>query len=198
MLFKNKYCLMFFVILARKSSMGMMRAGFLKYFVTIVFLMVLGGVGMAFEIESPAFNADETIPAKYTCSGEDISPALRWRDIPDGAVSLAVVCDDPDAPGGSWVHWVIYNIAARLGGLDEAVFQKEQLGDGVFQGVNDFHRFGYNGPCPPPGRPHRYVFTVYALDTFLQCRGEVNKQTLLQAMKGHILGQVSLIGKYGR
>lgn len=153
---------------------------------------------MAFEIESPAFGPDEVIPARYTCMGEDVSVPLIWKGAPERTVSFAVICDDPDAPSGSWVHWVIYNIAPRLNALNEGVIQKEKSEDGSLQGLNDFHKIGYYGPCPPPGAPHRYVFTIYALDTVLYLKGEVIKQSLLQAMKGHILAQASLMGKYGR
>ncbi len=153
---------------------------------------------MAFEIESPAFGPDEVIPARYTCTGEDVSVPLIWKGAPERTVSFAVICDDPDAPSGSWVHWVIYNIAPRLNALNEGVIQKEKSEDGSLQGLNDFHKIGYHGPCPPPGAPHRYVFTIYALDTGLYLKGDVTKQSLLQAMKGHILAQAFLIGRYGR
>ncbi len=153
---------------------------------------------MAFEIESSAFKAHEVIPVKYTCSGDDVSPSLIWREAPGGTVSLAIICDDSDAPGGSWVHWIIYNIPSDLAGLSEAVAQEERIGERICQGVNGFCKIGYNGPCPPPGRPHRYVFTIYALDTFLHLKGEVDKQDLLQAMDGHILEDASLTGEYGR
>lgn len=153
---------------------------------------------MAFEIESPAFGSGEVVPARYTCAGEDVSVPLNWKGAPERTVSFAVICDDPDAPSGSWVHWVIYNIAPRLNALNEGVVQKEQSEDGSLQGFNDFHKIGYNGPCPPHGAPHRYVFMIYALDTVLYLKGEVVKQSLLQAMKGHILAQASLIGRYGR
>lgn len=153
---------------------------------------------MAFEIESPAFGPDEVIPARYTCTGEDVSVPLIWKGAPERTVSFAVICDDPDAPSGSWVHWVIYNIAPHLNALNEGIIQKEKLEDRSLQGLNDFHKIGYNGPCPPPGAPHRYIFTIYALDTILHLKGNVAKQSLLQAMKGHILAQASLIGRYGR
>lgn len=153
---------------------------------------------MALEMKSSAFRPNETIPVKHTCSGEDVSPPLSWQDVPQGTVSLALICDDPDAPGGSWVHWVIYNIPADSTDMPEGVAQEERIGEWIYQGVNDFNRIGYNGPCPPRGRPHRYIFTIYALDTTLDFRGKVNKESLLRAMKGHVLGQGSLIGKFGR
>lgn len=164
----------------------------------IIFLLCWGGISLAFEIESPVFGPDEIIPLAYTCSGRDISPSLRWKDAPANTMSFAIICDDPDAPGGSWVHWVIYNIAPHLDEMLEAVPQQKELENGVVQGFNDFHRIGYNGPCPPKGKPHRYIFTMYALDTMFHFQGEVNKPALLKAMEGHILAQASLTGKYGR
>ncbi|MFH1692439.1 MAG: YbhB/YbcL family Raf kinase inhibitor-like protein [Candidatus Omnitrophota bacterium] len=155
-------------------------------------------MSLAFEIGSPAFKSDETIPVAYTCSGKDISPSLKWNDVPAGTAAFAIICDDPDAPGGSWVHWVIYNIPPHLDELLEAIPQEEKLKNGAVQGFNDFHRIGYNGPCPPSGRPHRYIFTIYALDMMLYFRGEVDKASLLKAMEGHILAQASLMGRYGR
>lgn len=137
------------------------------------------------------------IPAKYTCDGDDVSPPLEWTGIPQGTKSLALICDDPDAPVGTWVHWVIWNIPATLNGLAEDVPPDPQLPDGSRQGISDFRRPGYGGPCPPSG-VHRYYFKVYALDAMLELPSGTRKADLLKAMNGHILAEGQLMGKYRR
>ena len=149
-------------------------------------------------ISSDAFNDSTSIPVEYTCDGEDHSPALSWDTIPVGTQSIALIVDDPDAPGKTWVHWVIYNIPADSSGLPAAVPKNKTLDGGSLQGTNDFGRIGYNGPCPPPGKPHRYFFKVYALDTTLTLKSGATKSQLEAAMSGHILAQGEMIGKYGR
>ena len=149
-------------------------------------------------ISSDAFKAGSNIPVEYTCDGEDCSPALSWDTVPAGTQSIALIVDDPDAPGKTWVHWVIYNIPANTTGLPAAVPKNKTLDDGSLQGKNDFGRIGYNGPCPPPGKPHRYFFKVYALDTTLSLKSGATKSQLEAAMSGHILAQGSMIRKYGR
>jgi Raf kinase inhibitor-like YbhB/YbcL family protein len=137
------------------------------------------------------------IPKKYTCDGEDISPPLAWTGVPDGAKSVALVSDDPDAPRGTWVHWVVWNIPADKGGLAENVPKNASLQDGTKQGVTDFRRPGYGGPCPPGG-VHRYYFKVYALDAALELPDSTTKADLVKAMEGHVLAEGSLMGKYTR
>ena len=149
------------------------------------------------KLVSSAFSEGGMIPSQYTCDGKDISPPLQWSDVPEGVKSFALICDDPDAPMGTWVHWVIYNIPDTLRQLPEAVPATEKLSDGTLQGKNDFKRFGYGGPCPPGGT-HRYFFKLYALDTKLDLAPGATKAQLLDAMKGHILAEAQLIGKYGR
>jgi hypothetical protein len=149
-------------------------------------------------ISSDAFKAGSSIPVEHTCDGEDRSPALSWDAAPAGTRSIALIVDDPDAPGKTWVHWVIYNIPANTTGLPGAVPKNKTLDDGSLQGKNDFGRIGYNGPCPPPGKPHRYFFKVYALDTTLSLKSGATKSQLETAMSGHILAQGEMIGKYGR
>jgi Raf kinase inhibitor-like YbhB/YbcL family protein len=148
-------------------------------------------------ITSDAFSEGQTIPKKFTCDGPDVSPPLSWSDVPTGAQSLALIADDPDAPVGTWVHWVIYNMDANTRELPEGVEKKDELSIGL-QGRNDFRRIGYGGPCPPPGKPHRYFFKLYALDTKLNLKSGATKAEVEQAMKGHILGQTELMGRYGR
>ena len=149
-------------------------------------------------ITSAAFSEGQTIPKKFTCDGPDLSPPLSWKDVPAGTQAFALISDDPDAPVGTWVHWVIYNLAGSTHGLPEGLEKQDQLSNGVLQGRNDFRRIGYGGPCPPPGKPHRYFFKLYALDAKLSLKPGATKAELEQEMKGHILGQAELVGRYGR
>lgn len=157
------------------------------------------GVVMALTISSPAFEPMQPMDAKYTCEGQDLSPPLSWTGVPAGAKSLALICDDPDAPDPSaprmtWVHWVLYNLPPATQGLPEGV-KPTQLPSGTAEGTNDWRRTGYGGPCPPIGR-HRYFFKIYALDTVLPDLGRPTKAQLEQAMQGHILGKAELVGTY--
>jgi Raf kinase inhibitor-like YbhB/YbcL family protein len=149
------------------------------------------------KLTSSAFEAGGMIPKKYTCDGQDISPPLSWSDVPGGAKSLALIADDPDAPAGTWVHWVAWNIPVTARGLDENVPKRDQLADGSKQGTSDFRRVGYGGPCPPSGT-HRYFFKLYALDTTFTLPASTTKKDLEKAMQNHILGQAELMGKYSR
>ena len=152
---------------------------------------------MAFELTSTAFGQGEPIPRRYTCDGEDISPPLQWSDPPQGTQSFALIADDPDAPMGTWVHWVLYNIPAQARSLPEAVSSDAELPDGSRHGQNSWRRLGYGGPCPPSGT-HRYFFKLYALDAQLDLAAGTNKKQLLRAMEGHILAQAELMGTYTR
>jgi len=152
---------------------------------------------MDIKITSSAFNEGGMIPEKYTCDGEDISPPLEWTGVPEETKSLALISDDPDAPMGTWVHWVIFNIPANVSKLNENIPSQEVLADGVKQGKNDFNKIGYGGPCPPGGT-HRYYFKLYALDTNLDSDPGITKEELLKTMEGHILAQGQLMGKYSR
>jgi len=162
------------------------------------FLILFGGEAMALRIESPAFQAKEKIPQKHTCDGMDLSPPLLWSGAPAGTKSFALISDDPDAPMGTWVHWVIYDIPPESQGLPESVPKTGRLADGARQGVTDFRQVGYGGPCPPPGKPHRYFFKLYALDTVLDLPPKATKADLLVAMNGHVLAQAELVGLYQR
>jgi Raf kinase inhibitor-like YbhB/YbcL family protein len=152
---------------------------------------------MTFELTSTTFAPGEPIPRQYTCDGDDISPPLQWGDPHEGAQSFALICDDPDAPGGTWVHWVLYNLPAGTRGLPEAVLPDGDLPDGGRHGKNSWRRLGYGGPCPPSGT-HRYYFKLYALDTVLDLDAGASKEQLLQAMEGHILAQAEVMGIYTR
>lgn len=153
---------------------------------------------MAFELRSSAFQQNQRIPKKYTCEGLDISVPLNWVEVPGGTLAFALIADDPDAPGGTWVHWVIYDLPSDLTHLSEAVPGKDQVEGGGKQGINDFRRVGYGGPCPPPGPVHRYFFKLYALDRTTVLPARATKRQLLEAMKGHILAEAQLVGTYSR
>ncbi len=153
---------------------------------------------MSIKLTSSAFGNESTIPTKHTCDGEDVSPPLGWTGLPGGTKSVALICDDPDAPVGTWVHWVIYDIPAALIALPEGVPPSEITPDGAKQGINDFRRTGYGGPCPPPGGPHRYFFKLYALDIEPGLPPGANKADLLRVMEGHLLGEGVLMGRYQR
>jgi Raf kinase inhibitor-like YbhB/YbcL family protein len=149
-------------------------------------------------LTSNTFSEGEPIPTKYTCDGADVSPPLQWCDAPPGTRSFALICDDPDAPMGNWVHWVLYGLPASISALPEKLPRSKELPNGARQGITDFKRIGYGGPCPPPGRPHRYFFKLYALDTELTLQAGATKQQLLTAMRGHVLAEDSLMGVYQR
>ena len=152
---------------------------------------------MEITLTSTAFIEGEYIPKKYTCDGENVSPPLEWSGIPAETKAIALICDDPDAPIGTWVHWVIFNIPSSINKLNEKVPGNKVLEDGTSQGSNDFRKIGYDGPCPPGGT-HRYFFKVYALDKRVELTPGARKSELLHEMNGHILAEGKLMGKYGR
>jgi len=156
-----------------------------------------GGKIMTLTITSKAFSEGGMIPVKYTCDGEDVSPPLAISGVPEKTKSLALISDDPDAPGGTWVHWVLYNLPPGTRELPEKLPTKQILDNGARHGITDFGRFGYGGPCPPGGT-HRYFFKVYALDVVLDLSGKITKKDLVAAMQGHILAEGQLMGKYKR
>jgi len=151
-----------------------------------------------FVLKSPAIQAGGAIPRKYTCDADDVSPPLRWENVPAATRAFALIADDPDAPDGTWVHWVIYNLPATAKELAEATAKTAALADGAKQGVNDFQRTGYGGPCPPHGSAHRYFFKLYALDAPTGLEAGAGKRQLLESIKGHVLGQAELIERYQR
>jgi Raf kinase inhibitor-like YbhB/YbcL family protein len=154
---------------------------------------------MAFSLSSTAFADGAAIPVKYTCDGADLSPPLAWSGVPPGTRSLALIADDPDAPAGTWVHWVLYNLSAAVSELPENIAKVETLDlGGARQGRTDFRRPGYGGPCPPPGSAHRYFFKLYALDAPLQLKPAAQKKDVEAAMEGHVLGTAQLMGTYAR
>lgn len=154
---------------------------------------------MDIEVTSAAFHEGETIPAQYTCDGDNVSPPLRWGRLPKDSQSLALICEDPDAPSGTFVHWLIFNLPPIVSDLPEAMPTYQDLEEtGAIQGRNDFNNIGYDGPCPPPGNPHRYYFRLYALDTKLELTAGAKKREFMRALEGHILGEGHLMGTYQR
>lgn len=148
------------------------------------------------QMTSNAFADGENIPARFTCDGDDISPQLAWSGLPGGSQTLVLICDDPDAPGGTWDHWVMFNIPASIAGLPEGV-RSQEISESVVEGTNSWGRTGYGGPCPPSGT-HRYYFKLYALDSALTLDSTAAKKDVGRAMEGHILEQAQLMGRYSR
>jgi len=159
--------------------------------------LALEGEAIAMKLESSAFTNEGMVPAKYTCDGNDVSPPLTWSGVPGGTKSLALIADDPDAPMGEWVHWVVWNIPPSITALTENISADRRLDDGMRQGINDFKRAGYGGPCPPGGT-HRYYFKLYALDADINLGERAGKSELENAMKGHVLAEAQLMGRYAR
>jgi Raf kinase inhibitor-like YbhB/YbcL family protein len=150
------------------------------------------------EISSPAFGDGDRIPVNQTADGTNLSPELRWAGAPQNTRSFALICEDPDAPRGTWTHWVLFNVPADTTSYAEGVPAAGELPDGARQGKNDFGKIGYGGPSPPGGKPHRYYFKLYALDTKLDLPAGAGKDQVLGAMKGHVLAEGQLLGHYGR
>jgi len=150
---------------------------------------------MTLELTSTAFSEGQPIPARYTCAGEDISPPLAWRGAPPGTQSFALIMDDPDAPGRTWVHWVVFNLPASTTGLPAAIRSDGDLPGGALHGQNSWRRNDYGGPCPPSGT-HRYFFKLYALDAMLDLSSGATKQQVLDALAGHVLAEGQLMGTY--
>ncbi len=156
---------------------------------------VVPSADAAIVLSSTAFEHESAIPRRHTCDGDDVSPPLAWTGVPDTARSLALIVDDPDAPKGTWVHWVLYNLTADTNELGEGA-STDQVA--AVDGKNDFGRVGYGGLCPPSGSEHRYFFNLYALDSSLSLAPAASKAALVSAMEGHILAQGTLTGKYKR
>jgi len=152
---------------------------------------------MSFQLTSPSFKNGEPIPPKFTCDAADVSPTLAWTAPPEKTQSFVLINDDPDCNGPAWVHWLIYNIPSKVRELKEAMSTEASLPDGTLQGLNDFKRVGYGGPCPPSG-VHHYSFKLYALDVVLKLAAKATKPQIESAMKGHILAETQLIGTYVR
>lgn len=150
------------------------------------------------EISSPAFANDATIPAQYACTGADKSPPLKWSGVPAGTKALALMVEDPDAPGGTFIHWIAYDIPPSKPGLESGIAPGDAMPDGGKQGINGFNKVGYNGPCPPPGSPHHYHFRLFALDEAVNPQTPATASALEDAMKGHVKANAELIGIFRR
>jgi Raf kinase inhibitor-like YbhB/YbcL family protein len=176
----------------------------MKLFCFLLGLTVIGSVAAEkagkdqMQLTSTAFTEGAAIPAKHTCDAKNVSPPLKWSGVPPGAKSLALIVDDPDAPAGTWVHWVLYDLPATTSELGEDVPKNQYVAGGAKQGLNDFRHLGYGGPCPPPGKAHRYFFKLYALDAVLDLKPGLTKKDLESAMEKHILGRAQLMGTYQR
>lgn len=149
---------------------------------------------MTIKVSSTAFTNNSAIPAKYTCKGDDVQPALQWSGVPSNAKSLAIVMDDPDAPRGTFSHWVIFDMSPDVTGIPEG----GALPAGATAGKNGFGKTGYGGPCPPPGKPHHYHFKVFAADQALGLKSGSSREDVLDALKGHVLDQGELVGTFAR
>jgi len=154
------------------------------------------GNNMRIQINSTAFTEGQPIPSRHAYDQKDISPDLQWSGVPSMAKSLALICDDPDAPNGTWVHWVLYDMTPSMNGLPEDLPKSPTLDSGAKQGINDYKKIGYGGPCPPPGKPHRYFFKLYALDFRPNLKPGLTKEELLKVMEGHIMAEGQLMGTY--
>lgn len=193
----------------------MKRANWTLRVTVLAFLVVLGGISVAvrtraksspaarstvtFQLTSTGFETGQSIPARFTCSGENVSPPLHWSGAPAGTRSFVLIMDDPDAPAGVWVHWVLYDLPASQSSLPSLSAAASRLPGGGLEGRNNFRKIGYGGPCPPPGRPHRYFFRLYALTVnSLSLPPGATRQQVDDAMRGKILGEAELMGTFGR
>jgi len=158
----------------------------------------LGANAMTFPFSSSSFPNGGEIPKKFSCDGGDVSPEFSWSQQPAGTRSFALIADDPDAPVGTWTHWLIYDLPSAADALAEGVSKDDELPDGSRQGRNDFGKIGYGGPCPPPGNAHRYFFRLYALDRKLGLKSGASKREVEKAMQDHVLGKAEWMGKYRR
>jgi hypothetical protein len=183
----------------RRLAVLILACGILPLAMTMISQAAESTTKGAISLTSSAFAEGATIPQEYTCKGKDVSPPLKWSGVPSETKSLALIMDDPDAPMGTWVHWVLYDLPPSMTELPEGLSKKEHIAAGSGkEGVNDFKRSGYGGPCPPAGKPHRYFFKLYALDTALDLKPGAKKKDLERAMEKHILAQGQLMATYKR
>jgi Raf kinase inhibitor-like YbhB/YbcL family protein len=168
-------------------------------FTVVLFALVLKGAAMAdLYLKTSAFQPGSEIPKQFTCEGQDQSPPLQWGDAPKGTQSFALIVEDPDAPSGTFTHWVLFNLPANLTELPQGVPHSHHIPSGGVQGTNDFGKVGYGGPCPPAGKPHRYFFKLYALNTKLDLSPGAKKSDVEHSMDGHVIAHAEIMGKYQR
>ncbi|HZP41203.1 MAG TPA: YbhB/YbcL family Raf kinase inhibitor-like protein [Candidatus Binatia bacterium] len=172
--------------------------GAVRFALASAVILAIGGPAMAFELTSSAFANGAPIPVRHTCDDANLSPALAWTAPPSGTKRLALVCEDPDAPAGTWAHWVVYDLPAGTRMLSEGVPPQKTLAGGGRQGTNDFKKIGWGGPCPPPGAAHRYYFKLFALDAETGLDPGATRAQVLRAIEGHTLGTAELMGTYRR
>lgn len=166
--------------------------------IIVIAILLISANALAMDVASSSFYNRANIPKKYTCDAENISPNINWWNVPAGVKSFAVICEDPDSPSGTWTHWVIFNIPPTKKSLPENTPQSDKLADGSIQGTNSFDKNGYGGPCPPKGKPHRYIFRLFALDSMLQLDSKAKRDDVLSEVRNHTIAETRLIGYYGR
>jgi Raf kinase inhibitor-like YbhB/YbcL family protein len=172
--------------------------GFLSVPMISIATYAQGENAMSLTTSSASFRSGGEIPKKFSCDGEDVSPQISWKGAPDGTQEFVLIADDPDAPAGTWTHWVLYDLPASSTSLSEGLPKSEQLPDGSKQGRNDFRKIGYDGPCPPPGKPHRYFFKIYALDRKLNVKAGAERSEVEKAMSGYVQAKGEYMGTYAR
>ncbi len=170
----------------------------MKKIISFLLVTFMAQAAFAFEFQSEVFEHKGYIPDRYTCDAQDFSPPLGWSDLPEKTKSLVLICDDPDASFKIWVHWVVFNILPETKGLKEGISKEELAKLSIIEGMNDFGKVGYQGPCPPSGKAHRYSFRLYALDDVLALEEGVSKKDIIEAMQGHIIAEAKLVGLYQR
>jgi len=170
----------------------------MKKVISFLFIAFMAHTAFAFELQSEVFENKGYIPDRYTCDAQDFSPPLSWSGIPENAKSLVLICDDPDAPFKIWVHWVAFNIPPEVEGVKEGISKEELTELSIVEGINDFGKVGYQGPCPPSSKAHRYSFRLYALNTTLSLEGGASKKDVIEAMRGYIIAEAKLVGLYQR
>ena len=170
----------------------------MKKVISFLLITLITHTALAFELESEVFENKGYIPDRYTCDAQDFSPPLSWGGVPENTKSLALICDDPDAPFKIWVHWVVFNILPETKGLKEGISKEELAELSIIEGINDFGKVGYRGPCPPSSKAHRYSFRLYALDTVLDLQEGASKKDVIEAIQGHIIAEAKIVGLYQR
>ena len=170
----------------------------MKKVIPFLLIVLMAQTAFALELQSEVFGNKGYIPDRYTCDAQDFSPPLSWSDVPENTKSLVLICDDSDASFKIWVHWVVFNILPETTGLKEGISKEELAELSINEGINDFGKVGYQGPCPPPGKAHRYSFRLYALDTVLALEEGTSKKDVIETMQGHIIAEAKRGGRYQR